>query len=38
MSVLIGLKSLWHQGYGSSSVMAMLEHIFEHLRGTPRLG
>ena len=32
MSVLIGLKSLWHQGYGSSSVMAMLEHIFEHLR------
>ena len=31
MSVLIGLKSLWNHGYGSSSVMAMLEHIFEHL-------
>ena len=32
ISVLIGKKELWHHGYGTSSVIAMLEHIFEHLR------
>ena len=31
ISVLIGQKSLWHHGYGTSSVIAMIEHIFEHL-------
>ena len=31
ISVLIGQTSLWHHGYGTSSVIAMIEHIFEHL-------
>jgi len=31
ISVLIGQKATWHQGYGTSGVIAMLEHIFEHL-------
>ncbi len=31
ISVLIGQKALWHHGYGTSGVIAMLEHIFEHL-------
>ena len=31
ISELIGQKTLWHHGYGTSSVIAMLEHIFEHL-------
>jgi RimJ/RimL family protein N-acetyltransferase len=31
ISVLIGQKALWHHGYGTSAVIAMLEHIFEHL-------
>ncbi|HHZ63350.1 MAG TPA: hypothetical protein EYN53_12010, partial [Dehalococcoidia bacterium] len=28
ISVLIGQTSLWHHGYGTSSVIAMIEHIF----------
>ena len=31
ISVLIGRKDRWHQGYGTAAVMAMLEHIFDHL-------
>lgn len=31
VSVLIGDKSKWHMGYGTASVLAMLEHVFDHL-------
>ncbi|MDA1279565.1 MAG: GNAT family N-acetyltransferase [Chloroflexi bacterium] len=31
ISILIGQKSLWHHGYGTSAAIAMIEHIFEHL-------
>ncbi len=32
MSILIGRKDLWSHGYGTSSSLAMLEHIFDHLQ------
>ncbi len=32
ISVLIGDKTQWHAGLGTASVLAMLEHIFEHLQ------
>lgn len=31
LSILIGRKDLWHQGYGTASVLALLEHAFDHL-------
>ena len=31
VSVLIGEKTLWHKGYGTAAVLAMIEHIFDHL-------
>jgi RimJ/RimL family protein N-acetyltransferase len=31
LSILIGRKDLWHMGYGTASVLAMLEHVFDHL-------
>lgn len=31
LSVLIGRKDLWHQGYGTASTLALLEHAFDHL-------
>ena len=31
ISILIGRKDLWHMGYGTASVLAMLEHVFDHL-------
>lgn len=32
ISVLIGRKDKWHSGYGTAAVLAMLEHVFQHLR------
>ena len=32
LSVLIGRKDKWHSGYGTAAVLAMLEHVFEHLQ------
>lgn len=31
LSVLIGRKDRWHSGFGTAAVLAMLEHVFEHL-------
>ena len=31
ISVLIGRKDRWHSGFGTAAVLAMLEHVFEHL-------
>lgn len=31
LSVLIGRKDLWHQGYGTAATLALLEHAFDHL-------
>lgn len=31
ISILIGRKDVWHHGYGTAGVMAMLEHVFDHL-------
>jgi RimJ/RimL family protein N-acetyltransferase len=31
ISVLIGKKDTWHQGYGTAAVLAMLAHVFERL-------
>ncbi len=31
LSILIGRKDLWHQGYGKSATLALLEHAFDHL-------
>ena len=31
ISILIGDKTKWHKGFGTASVLAMLEHIYEHL-------
>ncbi|MBM3956487.1 MAG: GNAT family N-acetyltransferase [Gemmatimonadetes bacterium] len=28
ISILIGRKDLWHQGYGTAATLALLEHIF----------
>ena len=32
ISILIGRKDRWHTGLGTAAVLAMLEHIFEHLQ------
>ena len=31
ISILIGDRNLWHKGYGTASVLAMLAHVFDHL-------
>ncbi len=31
LSILIGRKDLWHQGFGTAAVLALLEHAFGHL-------
>jgi len=31
LSILIGRKDLWHRGYGTSTTIALLEHIFTKL-------
>ena len=31
LSILIGRKDRWHSGFGTAAVLAMLEHVFEHL-------
>lgn len=32
ISVLIGRKDKWHMGFGTAGVLAMLEHVFDHLQ------
>ncbi len=32
ISVLVGDRNLWHKGYGTASVLALLEHAFLHLK------
>ncbi len=32
LSVLIGRRDQWHRGFGTAAVLAMIEHIFEHLQ------